>query len=76
MQTDENDKFQIDAINDANWRKYKNEIGAAFAIDSLPHKTQNQKPNPKRSYWHTTEKLYPLETDGETASSLETAYSG
>ena len=76
MQTDENDKFQTDAINDANWRKYKNEIGAAFATDSLPHKTQNQKPNPKRSYWHTTEKLYPLETEGETASSLETAYSG
>ena len=49
--------LQTDAINDANWRKYKNEIGAAFATDSLPHKTQNQKPNPKRSYWHTTEKL-------------------
>ena len=54
--------LQTDAINDANWRKYKNETGAAFATDSLPHKTQNQKPNPKRSYQHTTEKLYPLET--------------
>ena len=67
MQTDENDKFQTDAINDANWRKYKNEIGAAFATDSLPHKTQNQKTKPKKEL---------LAHDGEIVSSRKAAYSG
>lgn len=61
MQTDENTKTKSERLS----------LQIAFHT-----KTKIKKPNPKRSYWHTTEKLYSLETEGETASSLETAYSG